>query len=202
MNYDISRRHFIGLLGVAGVGLLTTGCPVVPAVFARVGAASLSRVMWGAALPRALAAGARTAARRGAFRPKRAPLVAKSIINAGQWYVEPEIDPSDVGRLEREHAPLTIVDRDGRQFENTPYGIYEDIFAVQEAYDDEPLILFDGPSFKSRELADLSIGEEVGVLDRSLELRTGWYRIQRSDRQIGWAHGNCLIDLDSDKYYG
>lgn len=99
MSCDISRRHFIGLLGVAGVGLLTTGCPAVPAVFARVGAASLSRVMWGAALPRMVAVGARTAVRRGAFRPRTAPLVAKSIINAEQWYVEPEIDPSDVGRL-------------------------------------------------------------------------------------------------------
>ncbi|HLA95474.1 MAG TPA: SH3 domain-containing protein [Pyrinomonadaceae bacterium] len=199
MSNDISRRHFMGLLGVAGIGMLTTGCLGLP-VIARVGAASLSRVMWGAALPRVVAAGARTVARRGAFRP-RVPLVAKSIIDASQWYVEPEIVPSDLQRLEREHPPLTIVDRDGREFENTPYGIYEDIFAVQDAYNGEPLILFDRPSFRSPELAGLSIGEEVGVLDRSLELKTGWYRIQRSDRQIGWAHGNCLIDLDSTKYY-
>ncbi|MGH9949402.1 MAG: twin-arginine translocation signal domain-containing protein [Pyrinomonadaceae bacterium] len=201
MSHDISRRHFVGLLGVAGVGLLTTGCPAVAPVFARVGAASLSRVVWGAAIPRAIAAGARTAARRGAFRPRLSPLVAKTFINAGQWYVSPEIVASDVERLEREHAPLTIVDKDGREFENTPYGIYEDIFAVQESDTEEPMILFDRPNFGSIEISDLTIGEEVGVLDRSLEKKTGWYRIQRADRQIGWAHGNCLIDLDSAKYY-
>lgn len=204
MSNDISRRHFIGLFGIAGIGLLTIGCPAIAPVFATVRVASLSRVAWGAALPRAaVSSGTRLAVRRGvgSFRPRVSPLIAKTVINASDWYVSPEISSSDMGRLEQEHAPLTIVDANGTKFENTPYGIYEDIFAVQNCYGDEPLILFEKPNFNSREIGDLNIGEEVGVLDRSFEKKTGWYRIQRTTREIGWAHGNCLVDLDSTKYY-
>ncbi len=201
MESNFTRREWLSrtgkvIIGVAVVGsggLITTGCG--PAVLATVRGLSLSRVLWGAVRTRARVAAARNVARRKLFQPRASSLVVKGLVEAGQQYLFPEVSSSDMRRLEAQNAPLTIEDGDGVRFENTPYGVYQDLGIVQSCYSDEPRYLFEGRSFNSRRISELRVGEEVGVFNKD-QHTNGWYRVQTVNREEGWVHGNCLVDFD------
>lgn len=201
-NNGIPRREFLGSLvkfGVAVVAaptvLVTAGCG--PALFLRAGVPRLAGVAWGAVRTRAALGTATRAsrfARRGATR-----LTAKALIDNSDWYINPKATPSEMERLENEHPQLFLVDDRDREFE-TPYGIFEDVGVIQSCYRDEPRYLFAEPDFDSRQISELSIGEEVGVISLDYTSR-GWYQIQTTSRDKGWIHGNCLEPLPASKYY-
>ena len=213
MRYKMSRREwcdnairFVAVSALAPAALLTTGCPAIAPVILRAGATRLSGVLWGAVRTRAAATVGTRLAARGAgaspllLRPRASALTIKALMDVGERYLSPAAESSDLKRLEEEHAPLTIIDKNGTEFENTPYGIYEDIGVIQSCYDAEPRFLFAEPDFDSQPIRRLDVEEEVGIFDLNFTA-DGWYRVQTVRRDEGWVHGNCLEELPASKYY-
>lgn len=197
MSIQISRREMLKFLGIGvPATLLTMGCPAVAPVIARVAVSSLSRTFWGAVRTRPILAAARTSSITKQIGKR---LTVKALIEAGEWYISPKISSSDMGRLQGENAPLILKDERGSEF-NTPYAIFEDLGVIQSCYRDEPRYLYEEPNFNSRQMSWLEIGEEVGVFDLTFTSK-GWYKVQTTNRQIGWIHGNCLEPLPLSKYY-
>lgn len=194
MNNDLSRRQFLGLASVGiPVALLTMGCPAVAPLVLGVGVRSLSRVFWGAVRTRP----ALGLVRRPPTLPKR--VTAKVLIEGGERFVNAKFDEKQIRRLQYENPPLRLRDLSGQEFD-TQYAIYEDVGVVQSCYGDEPRILFSKPTFASRELETLSIGDEVGVFSLDYTGK-GWYNVQTVNRTIGFIHGNCLEPLPPSRYY-
>lgn len=208
MNNEMSRREWLatalkvtaGLIVIPGA-FVTTGCG--PAIFLRV-LPRIAGTAWGAVPTRAAVMSGRSfGAKRvvGAVSSRAVLPIIKASINGDDRYILPQASSSDMERL-YDNARLIVVDRDGKgdEFE-TPYGIYENVGIIQDCYRDEPRYLFEEPSFKSRRIGMLDIEEEVGVLDRARGERTGWYPIQRTNKETGFIHGNCMKELPEAKYY-
>lgn len=207
MNSKIPRREFfcisakVAVVAIAAPTVIfTTACG--PALLIRAAVPRLSGVAWGALRTRPAlgVASSRVAAGRSAsaLRARRPNLTVKALIEAGEWYLTPDISDAVLRRIEVERPQLIVEDESGERF-NTPYGIYEDIGTIQSCYRNEPLILFEEPSFYSRRIDRLSVGQEVGVFN--LEHMGGWYQVQTTRRDTGWVHGNCLEELPPAKYY-